>query len=48
MVVIKQMKSTDKMFVSDNQNLGIQALKKAMKETKISECTNDIKLFISI
>lgn len=34
MVVTKQMKSADKIFGSDNQNLEIQALKKAMKETK--------------
>ena len=34
MVVIKQMKSIDKIFESDNQNLEIQALKKAMKDTK--------------
>lgn len=34
MVVIKQMKRIDKIFESDNQNPEIQALKKAMKETK--------------
>jgi len=34
MAVINQMKSIDKIFESDNQNIEIQILKKAMKETK--------------
>ena len=34
MVVIKQMTHIDKIFETDNQNLEIQALKKAMKDTK--------------
>jgi putative transposase len=35
MVVIKQMKRIDKIFESDNQNLEIQVLKKAMNDTKV-------------
>ena len=35
MVVIKQMKSIDKLFESDNKNIEIQAFKKAMKDTKV-------------
>ena len=37
MVVIKQMKQIDKIFESDNQNLEIQAIKKAKSFSWFSE-----------